>query len=191
MVQNQGEVEESEESMDSKFNQNQEKKSQERKANQALNKVTDNHSDASMDDDQDNYNDKTDTQKLAENLELNSPDMEDIDESHNDLKLFDSEENKFNNMLKDIDNQSDDHLRKEDISDGHSRKKSDKRKSHAESNDEMDDDNERYSDLDFYGKNIPDKKQVIVNDEDNEALVMKKDLKPEEHKPSHESNKTK
>ena len=44
----------------------------------------------------------------------------------------------------------------------------------------MDDEIEVYSDLDFYGKNIPDKKQVILNDEDEdeEALLMNKKLKP-------------
>ena len=190
MAQNQDEGEESEESLDSKHRSKNKGGSSQKKDNSSSKKEKSKKraNDDKMDADLNNLNDE---------IDIDSPDMDEIG-NYDAQKLFGSEGKggKYNNMLKDIDNLSDDNLHKEDVSDKHSRKKSDKRRGHADSNDEMDDENEGYSDLDFYGKNIPDKKQVIVNDEDEEALLMSQEFKmqkAEEHKspPSNNSKNDK
>ena len=97
MVQNQGEGEESEESMDSK--QHHSKGASSKKEDNSSVKKEKNknrsHSDEEMEDPLDNSNDETDTQKLAAGLGLNSPDIDDIDMKHDAKNLF-SSGGKFN-----------------------------------------------------------------------------------------------
>ncbi len=97
MVQNQGEGEESEESMDSK-QLHSKGASSKKKDNSSVKKEKNknrSHSDAKMEDPLDNSNDETDTQKLAAGLGLDSPDIDDIDMKHDAKNLF-SSGGKFN-----------------------------------------------------------------------------------------------
>jgi len=182
MIQNQAEGEESEESIDSMHKKNRDKGSSSKKARsdaKGKGKISAGHSAGELD--MDDNKDETDTQKLAADLGLNSPDMEDI-EGKNDMgDLYDMPEGadgKDAQMLRDLEQNYEEDLDREDFGIDHeahqpqSRDKSDKRKN--KHHDDMDEEEHRFSDLDFYGKNPPDHKQVMIDDdEDEEALLMK------------------
>ena len=88
MIQNPGEGEESEESMESMSKKRHDKGSSSKKAKSGAKekgKLSSGHSAGELD--MDDNKDETDTQKLAADLGLNSPDMEDVDDKH-DLGEF-------------------------------------------------------------------------------------------------------
>lgn len=178
MIQNQAEGEESEEEIESAQKQRHDPSSS--KKHRSSDKRKDKFSEGRSDD-QDNK-DETDTQKMAKDMGLHSPDMEDVD-SHKRMPsddMDDEVEEKDRRLLRDLEQEYEEQLAKEGLidkpGDSNSRKKSDK--AHGKHED-MEDEEPRFSDLDFYGKNPPDHKQVMVDDEDEEALMMKNKKKNE------------
>jgi hypothetical protein len=190
MIQNQAEGEESEEELESAQKQRNDKSSSKK------HKSDERHNDKFSDDHSDDMNqDETDTQKMAKDMGLNSPDMEENDSKKGIQELYDMDdgvEEKDQRLLHDLEQEYEDQLVKEGLMDPgaepNSRKKSDK--AHGR-HDDMEDEEPRFSDLDFYGKNPPDHKQVMVDDddEDPEAQMLKQARKKQEEKETPGSNK--
>lgn len=188
MLQNQAEGEESEEEMESAQKGKNDKSSskKQKSEDQRKGRFSDDQSD-----DIDNK-DETDTQKMAKDMGLNSPDI--IDEGGNGMgELYDMDDanQKDQRLLRDLEQEYEDKLVEEGLGepnvDSHSRKKSDKAPAKHE---ELEDDEHRFSDLDFYGKNPPDHKQVMIDeDEDPEAVMMKQLKKKQEEKDASEAKR--
>lgn len=177
MVQNQAEGEESEYSMEGLDKQGHDPSSSAKKKRSEgkERRGSGGHSEGELGADLDNDKDETDTQKLAADLGLNSPDDDQFDDK------ADSGGDKGSNMLRELEKSYEDKLVKEGIesqnSDRHKRSgdKDDKRKDHLE-NIDGEDVEQRFSELDFYGKNHPHDKQVMI-DGDEHAIEMGRDKK--------------
>lgn len=187
MVQNQAEGEESEEEPDTIEKNNRD--SSAKKANSGRqDKVGLSDGDNSLGELDNENKDETDTQKIAADLGLNSPDMEAEDIEKDALRDDEEgEDEKMPEMLRDLENEYKDQLRNkgfvEEEGDNEPNIHGGSAQRPEGKNEEMDDEH-RFSDLDFYGQDQPDHKQIIDDEEDEEAMMLKQALKKEEESPS-------
>ncbi|CAI2374413.1 unnamed protein product [Moneuplotes crassus] len=190
MVQNQAEGEESEEELDSIDKKNR-GSSAKRASSGRQDRVglSDDNSLGELDND-DNNKDETDTQKIAADLGLNSPDVDGDDPIKDEM--FDEANHGDEKRLTDLENDYKNDLRKNGFVDEGDDNEHISREGSGHRNqmkaDEIEDDN-RFSDLDFYGQDQPDHKQIIDDEEDEEALMLKQALKKVDDSPTEKINK--
>ena len=179
MIQNQAEGEETEDEQESEQKRKDERSSKKHKSDEK-------YKERLSDDMKDDFHPKDN------DIELHSPDINELDYKDNAQDLYDMDDpnDKDHKLLKDLEKEYDQQLANEGLMDdadlSNRGKKSDKPGKH-----DAEDEEPRFSDLDFYGKNPPDHKQVMIDkDEDEEALMMKKGKKNKhDHKASPDSNK--
>ena len=166
MIQNQAEGEETEDELESERKQRDDKSSKKHKSDEK-------YKEKLSDDMKDDFHDKD------HDMELHSPDIDDLEYKDNGQDLYDMDDpnDKDHRLLKDLEKEYEQQLANEGLMDeadlSNRGKKSEKGPT---KHDDNEDEEPRFSDLDFYGKNPPDHKQVMI-DEDEEALMMKQGKK--------------
>jgi len=163
MVQNQGEGEESEEELDTVEKKRRSSAKRANSGRQDRGNLSGDDSAGELDLD-DNYKDETDTQKIAADLGLNSPELEEGE--HEIYDEMDHGKEKVTDDFRDLEHEYEDQLRKDGFemededhhSQGHSEPRHDK-------NGDMEDN--ALDPLNLYGPGEPNQKQIIDDEEDN------------------------
>ena len=180
MIQNQAEGEETEDELESEQKQKDERSSKKHKSDEK-------YKERLSDDMKDDFHPKDN------DIELHSPDIDELDYKDNAQDLYDMDDpnDKDHRLLKDLEKEYDQQLANEGLMDDADLSNRDKKNDKPGKHDDAEDEEPRFSDLDFYGKNPPDHKQVMIDkDEDEEALMMKQGKKNKhDNKASPDSNK--